>query len=434
MPTLGHSTVSTENILSAVEKFGSPLYLYDAKTIEEKCHQVLNMPHAFGLTVRYAMKANSNRALLQFIERQGLHFDVSTLNEAKRANAAGIPYSKIMLTTQEVPLRDERSDLESMILEGLTYNVCSMRQLNLVADFAKNNNIKLSMRVHPGSGTGESASRNTGDEYSSFGVHLSNVKEAKHIADSKGLIFNQVHVHIGSGGNPEVWRENVDRELGFLENYFPDAEIVNFGGGFKEARMPNESAADIQQLGNYAKSRVQDFYKRTGRKLHVTIEPGTFIVANAGFLVTTVLDKKSTGPNGFDFIILDAGMDANTRPLLYGSEHPFYVLSQDGRLLFSEGDNKLTVLKVVVGRCCESGDAQCLDANGKAYPRKMADPNFDDYVIIGGTGAYCSAMSPFNYNSSQQLPEILLGTNGNISLIRKRQQFVDIFRNEIELN
>ena len=433
MTKLGQGAVTTDTILAAVKEFGSPLYLYDEKTIVEKCRQVQNMPHAFGLTVRYAMKANSSKALLQLIERQGLFFDVSTLNEARRAHFAGTPYSKMMLTTQEVPQENDRTDLEKMILSGLKYNVCSLRQLELIANFANKNRTMLSMRVHPGSGTGESATRNTGDEYSSFGVHLSDIDKALQIANNKGLIINQVHVHVGSGGDPEVWRENVDRELGFVEQYFSDAEIVNFGGGFKEARMPMEKAADIQQLGNYAKMRVEEFYERTGRKLHVAIEPGTFIIANAGFLVTTVLDKKSTGPNGFDFLILNAGMDANTRPLLYGSEHPFYVISKDGQLLSSEEDDSNKRPQVVVGRCCESGDSQCLDSTGKAYPRKMAELDFNDYIVIGGTGAYCSSMSPFNYNSSQQLPEILVYNKEELRQIRKRQSLEEIMLNEIDL-
>lgn len=434
MPVFGPGKISTSVVLEAIEQFGSPLYLYDEATIVDKCRQALAMPNAFGLTVRYAVKANTNRALIQLIERQGLHFDVSTLNEARRVALAGVPYSKMMLTTQEVPTGADRDDLETMISEGLTYNVCSLRQLQLVAPFAQKQGIKLSMRVHPGSGTGESASRNTGDEYSSFGVHLSNIHEALDFARQNGLTFNQVHVHVGSGGDPGVWRENVDREIGFVEQYFPDAEIVNFGGGFKEARMPDEKAADIQELGEYARSKIEEFYRRTGRKLQVAIEPGTFIVANSGYLITTVLDKKSTGPAGFDFLILNAGMDANTRPLLYGSRHPFYVISKTGSLLSSEFDlsDELSP-RVVVGRCCESGDAQTIDASGKTYPRPIAEPDFEDYVVIGGAGAYCSSMSPFNYNSAQQLPEVLLRENGELQLIRRRQQLKELVQNELAL-
>ena len=139
MTKLGQGAVTTDTILAAVKEFGSPLYLYDEKTIVEKCQQVQNMPHAFGLTVRYAMKANSSKALLQLIERQGLFFDVSTLNEARRAHFAGTPYSKMMLTTQEVPQENDRTDLEKMILSGLKYNVCSLRQLELIANFANKN-------------------------------------------------------------------------------------------------------------------------------------------------------------------------------------------------------------------------------------------------------------------------------------------------------
>jgi len=308
-----------------------------------------------------------------------------------------------------------------------------MRQLVQIADFAATNDLPLSMRVHPAVGSGESATRNTGDKYSCFGVHLSVLEDALAYATDKGIVLNQVHVHIGSGGDPEAWRANIDRELSFVEQYFPDADRVSFGGGFKVARMPGETAADIVDLGNYARQRFEEFYARTGRKLTMEVEPGTYIVANSGYLVTRVIDLKHTGDNGFEFLVVDGGMEVNTRPLLYGSQHPFYILSADGQLLSSDYAPEAGIdidERVIVGRCCESGDSQSLDEAGHIIPRRMGDPKAGDLVVVGGCGAYCAAMSPFNYNSHVQAAEVLVRADGSRQLIRSPQTLEQVWQNE----
>ena len=218
-----------------------------------------------------------------------------------------------------------------------------------------------------------------------------------------------------------------------LERHFPDAATVSFGGGLKEARMPDETAADVQELGRCARERVQAFYERTGRRLHMEIEPGTYVMANAGYAVTSVLDKKSTGDTGFNFLILDGGMEINARPLLYGSRHPFYVVSRAGALLSSEfmAPAQGGYRAVVAGRCCESGDAQTLDETGLSQDRAMAEPDLDDYVLIGGVGAYCSAMAPMNYNSHVRAPEVLLTAQGELRLVRRRQTLEELVLGEI---
>jgi diaminopimelate decarboxylase len=436
-PLVPWSQLTTEIIIRATAQFETPFYLYDEKTIVGKCREFLSMPHAFGLTVNYAMKANSNKAILQLVTLQGLNLDTSSLNEARRAYLAGIPYNRMMLTTQDIPTGIHRQELEQMMSAGLVYNVCSLRQLELIADFAAAYKIPLTMRVHPGVGSGESATRNTGDDYSCFGVHRSDIEKAMAFARNKGLVVNQVHVHAGSGGDPKIWRENIDRELDFVERFFPDAGTVNFGGGFKEARMPDEKAADLQDLGSHAREMIETFYRKTGRKLVMTVEPGTFLMANAGFLVTTVIDKKQTGSHGFKFLIVNGGMETNARPLFYGSRHPFYLISSDSALLSAEHDlsrlSDISDRRVIVGKCCESGDSQCLDALGSITPRMMADAQVGDYVIIGGAGAYCSAMSPHNYNSYNQAAEVLLRTTGELQVIRKQQTLEQMVENETGL-
>ena len=166
------------------------------------------------------------------------------------------------------------------------------------------------------------------------------------------------------------------------------------------------------------------------------VEPGTYIMANAGYLITTIIDKKQTGPDGFHFLVLDGGMEVNARPLLYGSRHPFYIVSQEGTLISSEFDPDIGEQKdefIVVGRCCESGDSQTLDSRHHITPRLMTAPETGDYCIIGGTGAYCASMTPFNYNSHTQAPELLFRQNGSIQLIRRQQTLEQITQNECSL-
>jgi len=432
MNTLNNfSRIDAKAIADAARQYGTPVYVYDKKLIQDRCHACMDMPHAYGQTVRYAMKANSNRTLLKIITQAGLHLDASSLNEVLRARLAGVAPDKIMLTTQETLEGTQRKMLEELLLGGLKYNACSLNQLQLVGEFAAKNNIEVGIRIHPGVGSGESATRNTGDDYSCFGVHLSDLDDVNKYAASKGMKFRHIHVHIGSGADTTMWRKNIDLELNIIEENFPDADTVSFGGGMKEARMPEETAADAALLGSYAKMRVEEFYGRTGRKLKVEIEPGTYIVANGGYAVTRLIDKKKTART--NFIITDGGMEINSRPLLYGSKHPVYIVSDDGKhVISSEFDpSGHNYEAVVAGKCCESGDCQTLDMDGHATARAMREPSIGDIVVIGGVGAYCSSMSPYNYNSHEQAPEVLFTESGELKLIRKKQTLEQMLENEI---
>jgi len=437
MTTLAPFTrLTPRQVVESAALAGTPHYLYDEAHLVERCRRVLSMPHAFGLSAGFAMKANPSRAILEIMAREGMGIDASSLNEARRARQAGVPAERIMLTSQQVPEGQDRRDLEALMAEGLRYNACSLRQLELVAPFARARGIPLAVRVSPGVGSGETVTRNTGDKYSSFGVHLHDLDRFTAAARAAGVTLATVHVHIGSGGDPAAWAENVDRMLAIVEKWFPDARALNLGGGFKEARMPDEKPADVTALGAHAKARFEAFADLTGRKLHMIVEPGTYLVANAGWLVTRVVDRKSSGPDGFDFVLADGGMEANVRPAMYGSRHPFYVVSKEGELRSSEydlGAARGVAERVVVGRCCESGDSQSLDDHGHIVPRRMADPAVGDLLVVGGAGAYCAAMSPFNYNSYVQAPEVLLRSDGQLRIIRKPQTLEQVTVNELSL-
>jgi diaminopimelate decarboxylase len=231
--------------------------------------------------------------------------------------------------------------------------------------------------------------------------------------------------------SPKKWQDNVDTEIKFLKDHFVEVEIINFGGGIKYGRMPDEDSAEIEDLGWYATKRLEEFHISERRKLHMEIEPGTYVMAEAGLLVLKIIDMKSTGKEGFDFLVCDGGMEVNSRPLYYGSRHPFYMVSAGGDLLSSETHDLSDFEEYVpVGICCESGDSQSLDEKGNIVPRKMATPSLGDYLVVGGAGAYCSSMSPINYNSHTQAAEVLINRNNRLKSIRKRQTLSQIIKNE----
>jgi len=438
-------TITTEDIVK-VGKYKTPAYIYDDVFREERCKQFLSMPNAFGLVVRYAMKANTNATIVRRNSEAGLHIDASSLNEVRRAYRTRVPYEKIMLTTQEVPRGEDREELEEMILRGLRYNACSMEQLRLITPFVSAREKPISVRLHPGEGgSGESLTRDTANPYSCFGIHLSEFDRALRYALENNVIVDGVHVHIGSGAKPEKWKANINRVLEIIlghVNLLPNLKKVNFGGGFKEARMPDEEAANIEDLGLYAKEKLEEFSKKTGEQLVMEVEPGTYIMANSGYIVTQIMDIKKTGPEGFQFYVADGGLEVNPRVLFYASRHPFYLVSKEGKLLFSDfadTDNDSLKFWIPVGRCCESGDAQSqkdvVNENGeperRIIPRRMGQAEIGDYFVIGGAGAYCKEMAPANYNSHTKPPELIKEKDGSISLLRKPETLEQVVQNEV---
>ena len=231
-----------------------------------------------------------------------------------------------------------------------------------------------------------------------------------------------LHTHIGSGTDPDVW-QRVTRMTLDLAAQLPDVAVVNLGGGFKVARMPDEPTADMDDVADHVRRELEAFRARHGRSLHLELEPGTYLVAPAGAVVATCIDVVDTGKDGYLFAKLDAGMTEITRPSLYGAQHPIDVMATA----------RESAAVVFVGPCCESGDILTPapgDPEGLG-PRWVPRPRVGDLVIVGGAGAYCAAMSTINYNSYPQAAEVMLQPDGILRLIRKRQSLDQMLQNEV---
>lgn len=320
--------------------------------------------------------------------------------------------------------------------------ISSISQLERVGKAYEGKGQKVGVRVNPGVGSGGfSASTttfsktNVGGPSSSFGIWYELVDDGtvQSIVEKYGLVVERIHTHIGSGSDPLIWQEVAKKSLTFCK-VFPGVTSCNLGGGYKVGRNPGEPTTDLQEIGKPVADAFRQFAEENGRELKLEIEPGTYLVAMAGALVSTVQDKvQTTGEAGHTFLKLDSGMTDVLRPSLYGAVHPITILPGSG----SSDDVGTDVEKVVVvGHCCESGD---LMTPMPGSPEELAEmplrkAAIGDLCIMDGSGAYCSGMSTKNYNSFPEAPEVLVDRDGAVHIIRKRQTLEQIYQNEVTLD
>ena len=406
--------ISEETAVKLAEQFGTPLYVYSSSKIQAQVATMQSIPSPFGLTVRYAVKALSTRAILQLISQFGLSFVCSSDSEVFRVAAAGIPGSRISLVSQQFP-----EDAVRVVELGAAILPTSLYQLRRYGSDPRLPRT-IGIRVNPGLGSGSSHKTNVGGPSSSFGIWHENIPEVLSICAEFNLTVEKIHTHIGSGSDPLIWMRVAELTLGIAE-HFPEAHTVSLGGGFKVARVQGETECDVVAAGAFAAAKFQDFFERTGRKLHMEVEPGTFLVANAGCLLATVIDKCATP--SFRFLKINSGMTEIMRPTLYNSQHPISIIPRRDQ----------PESYVVVGHCCESGDLLTPSPHDltELLPRALSRAEIGDLCLIGGVGAYCSSMSAKNYNSYPEAAEVLL-TPFPV-LIRQRQTLAQLTENELSL-
>jgi diaminopimelate decarboxylase len=399
------------------DSFGTPIYVYDQKSLEANANAVLKFPNAFGLTARYAMKASPNGAILKVFAKAGLHIDASSGHEVHRAMAAGIPARHISLSAQELPI-----DLPNLLDSGIQLNACSLAQLERFGQIKPGGQVGI--RINPGAGSGGNNRTNVGGPSSSFGIWHHWIPQIKAILEKYELTAVRIHTHIGSGSDPDVWLKVAKMNFDIVRQ-FPDVTTLNLGGGFKVGRMPDEESTDLQVVGFPVKEKFEEFAVETGRQIHLEVEPGTFLVANACALLSKVQDVVSTGEGGYEFIKLDTGMTELLRPSIYGAQHPISLLQSS--------ENSEAKDYVIVGHCCESGDILTPAAGDPELLATRALPlaEIGDYCVIDGSGAYASAMTPKHYNSYPEAAEVILDLDNAPKLIRRRQKLEEIWANEV---
>lgn len=411
------SLLSQDQVRAVQHQFGTPTFVYAQKALEAQAQKALAFPNAHGLTVRYAVKACPAAGVIRILNRAGLHIDASSGYEVLRAMRVGVPAGQIQITAQQLP-----DDLDNLVRQGVLFNACSLHQLATYGQLFPGGDV--SVRVNPGLGSGHSNRTNTGGPAASFGIWHEHLDQVLAIAAQHNLHITGLHSHIGSGSDPAVWQHCARLTLGVAAK-LPEVRRASMGGGFKVGRMAGEAATDLRAAGQPVASEFARFAREHGRKLHLEIEPGTFLVGNAGAIVCSIVDVVDTGQQGYSFIKVDSGMTEVLRPSLYGAQHPIVVVPATPE---ERGRGEY----LIAGHCCESGDilTPAPDNPEALAPRLLTEPRIGDAVFIGGSGAYCAGMAAKNYNSFPEACEVLLGADGAFHLLRQRQTLDQVVANE----
>ena len=411
---------SDSQLLKIAHEMGTPLFVHDENSYRRYGQEALAAPNAFGLTVRYAMKANSHRAILGIFDSMGISIDASSYYEVKRAIAAGIAPDKIELTGQETLTPEQ---LKEVVEIGVLYNATSLLQLRLYGETFPGSTRPFSVRINPGIGSGHNNRTNTGGPAASFGIWHDYLPEVSAIATQHSLKITHLHTHIGSGSDWRIWQKAANLTLGIARR-LPDVRVVNLGGGYKVDRINPKNSMDFQKVFPCVQRAFEELARQTGRKLHLEIEPGTYLVANSCILLARINDIVDTGPNGYRFLKLDASMTELLRPMIYGTRHPIRLLGKG---------EKPTTRYVVVGSCCESGDIFTpKEGNPEEIGSvKLPQVEIGDHVAIMGVGAYGITMSAKNYNSHPICAEAMIRSDGSYSLITRRQEPEEIWASEL---
>lgn len=383
-------SISPAQAKTLVGTHGSPLYIYNKATLHDRAQELLDLSLPFGHTVRYAVKANPHPAIIRLFDTSGLHFDVSSSYEADLLLSLDIASDKISLSSQQ-----PAHNLPQLLEAGVRYVATSLRQLELFAQVAAGSNVAL--RINTGNGSGHNNRTTTAGRTASFGLWHEYIGQALAIACQANITIDRLHTHIGSGANPLGWGKAIDTAL-HIAAQMPDVTTLDIGGGYKVSRMPGEQEAPMQDIAAIFSQKLSAFAEQTGRRLHLEIEPGTWLVAHAGTLLAEVVDIVDTGNEGFTFLRTNTGMNDFLRPTLYGAQHTLHILNDETRQM----------PYVVVGHNCESGDILTTAPGDPEtiQPRLLNKASIGDLLAIEDAGAYCASLRATGYNAYPAAKEI----------------------------
>jgi diaminopimelate decarboxylase len=409
------SQIATIPVHKLAQEFGTPLYVYDAAQIIERIEDL----RAFD-GIRYAQKACSNLAILDLIRRHGVLVDAVSAGEIGRALAAG--YRPVGDPPPIVYTADifDRTVLDLVVQHGLHVNCGSPDMIDQLGQRAPGSQITL--RLNPGFGHGHSQKTNTGGEQSKHGIWHEQLVDCLRRADHHGLCVSGLHMHIGSGTD----LEHLAQVSGALEKAAHEVgrslTTLSTGGGLPIPYRAGQTYVDLDayfRLWDATRRRLEDAF---GHRLRLEIEPGRYLVAESGYLVTEIRAIKQMGQN--TFYLVDAGFNNLARPILYGSYHPMAIATADGQ----PGTQAMADV-VVGGPLCESGDIFTQEEGGFVSTRQLPVAAVGDFLVIEKAGAYGFVMGS-NYNSKPLAAEVLI-EGGRPQLIRRRQTFDDLISGEI---
>ncbi len=388
-------------------EFGTPLYVYDADRIESQYKSLTSAFSSSNVRVKYAAKALTNLTILKLMKKLGSGVDCVSLQEARVAMMAGHKPSDILFSPSCVGMDEIQKGTEL----GLTINLDSISLLEKFGDKFKNT-YPCSIRINPHIMAGGHYKISTGHSHSKFGISVHQLPQINEVVKRHNLLVIGLHVHTGSDiVESEVFLKMAEILFGIAGD-FPDLRFIDFGSGFKVAYKSGDLVTDIFDLGLKLGKAFSGFCERYGRRLELWLEPGKFLVSEAGYLIVKTNVVKP-GPS-VTFVGVDSGFNHLLRPMMYEAYHEMVNISNPN------GDQKVYT---VVGNICETDTF--------AADRQLNEVREGDLLVFRNAGAYGYSMAS-NYNSRFRPPEVLI-YKGKAILIRRRDTFDDLLANQVEV-
>jgi diaminopimelate decarboxylase len=396
-----------QQLLKVAEEFGAPVYVYEAEKIINQYNKLKKAFAPVDVQIKYACKALNNTAVLKLLKKQGSGLDTVSINEVKLGLRAGFLPNEIIFTPNCVSIEE----IQEAVQLGVHINIDNISILEQFGSIY-GNSVPCCIRINPHILAGGNSKISTGHIDSKFGISVYQLRHVLRVVESQKIKVNGLHMHTGSDIlDPGVFLQGAEILFDSAKD-FKDLEFLDFGSGFKVAYKEGDITTDIEELGSALATRFLEFCKEYGRDLELWFEPGKFLVSESGFFLAKVNVLKQTTANVF--VGVDSGLNHLIRPMLYDSYHHIENISNP------EGKQRIYT---VVGYICET------DTFG--WDRKLNEVREGDILCFRNAGAYGFTMSS-NYNARFRPTEVML-LDGKAHLIRKRETFEDLIKNEIEI-
>ncbi len=400
--------MENENLLAVVREFGSPVYVYDSSKIISQYNRLFDaFKKVKRVKLNYAVKALSNLAILKLMNSLGAGLDTVSIQEVQLGLLAGVKPENIIFTPNGVSLEE----IEEVSAMGVQINIDN---LSILEQFGtKHPKVPVCIRINPHVLAGGNSKISVGHIDSKFGISIHQIPHILRIVENTGMNINGIHMHTGSDIlDVEVFLYASEILFETAKN-FKNLDFLDFGSGFKVPYKEGDIETNIEEFGEKLTKRFNSFCKEYGKELTLGFEPGKFLVSKAGYFLAKVNVVKQTTSTVFAGI--DSGLNHLIRPMFYGSHHDIINVSNpEGRERFYS----------VVGYICETDTF--------ATNRRIPEITEGDIIAFKNAGAYCYSMSS-NYNSRYRPAEVLWH-EGEAHLIRKREEFEDLTKNQVDID
>ena len=392
-------------IINLINSFNTPFYAYSQNEIIKNYN---NLKDNLSAEIFYAVKANSNQAILKLLNNCGSGADVVSKGELHRSLEAGFEPNKIIFEG----VGKSKEDIEYAINKNIRLiNAESISELSIINEIGDklNKKVNIGLRLNPDIDAKTFSKISTGKKSDKFGIGIKNLNDVLlKIQSFKKINLIGISCHIGSQIKEIKIFEKVfnimknSASICLSKNI--EIEFVDLGGGFGVNYEEKTNNLDIETIGKLSKSIFKN------QRYKVSFEPGRYIVAKAGIIITKVLTTKENG--GINFLITDAGMQTLLRPAIYGAKHRIQTLNNNKRK---------NILYTVAGPICESSDIVSKDI-------VLPEQGIGNYLAILDAGAYGSVMAS-NYNSRGIPAEILVNYN-KYALIHDEEEISQIIKRD----